>query len=280
MKLALLGKGGSGKSTISWLLSQYLSQVKKYQTLAIDADHNMDLSTCLGINPYEVTHFKDFNDEFRQLANMPKIGMWKEYFKFDPVYFTYPQTENTGTVGKYLTSVNPNLDLIVLGLGDEEIMNSYKCSHALTAPVKHVLPTLKMENGSWLVLDSVAGSDMVNYGLYFAFDCIVAVVEGNINSIKVAKQLCKLINKQGMKLNFILNKYNSENNFIKDFQREFKDLIIGKISTDSALTNYDFSLVTQENLDNLESIVTRIKLFPQVEDSYQKLKIFEENKVL
>ncbi|NJL63972.1 MAG: AAA family ATPase, partial [Methylacidiphilales bacterium] len=212
MKVAILGKGGSGKSTISWLLSQYLSQVKNIKTLAIDADHNMDLSTCLGVNPYEVKHFKDFNDEFRQLANMPKVGMWREYFKSSPVYFTYPQIEQTEIVGKYLTSVNPNLDLIVLGLGDEEIMNSYKCSHALSAPVKHMLPTLNMENGSWLVLDSVAGSDMVNYGLYFAFDCVIAVVEGNVNSIKVANQLHNLINKQGMKLNFILNKYNRENN--------------------------------------------------------------------
>ncbi|MBW4506948.1 MAG: DUF87 domain-containing protein [Scytonematopsis contorta HA4267-MV1] len=280
MKIAVLGKGGSGKSTISWLLCQYLSQIKKFQTLAIDADHNMDLSTCLGVNPYEVNHFKDFNSEFRQLANMPKVGMWREYFKSSPFYFIYPQTEKTQILGKYLTSVSSNLDLIVLGLGDEEIMNSYKCSHALSAPVKHMLPTLKMENDSWLVLDSVAGSDMVNYGLYFAFDCIIAVVEGNINSIKVAKQLRSLINKQDMKLNFILNKYNSENKFIKDFEEEFKDLIIGKINTDSALTNYDFDSISQENLDNLSSIVTKMQFFPQVEDSYEKLKIFEENKVL
>jgi CO dehydrogenase nickel-insertion accessory protein CooC1 len=240
----------------------------------------MDLSTCLGVNPYEVTYFKDFNEEFRELANMPKVGMWREYFKSNPVYFTYPQTEQTEIVGKYLTEVNANLDLIVLGLGDEEIMNSYKCSHALSAPVKHMLPTLKMENGSWLVLDSVAGSDMVNYGLYFAFDCILAVVEGNVNSIKVAKQLHSLINRQGMKLNFILNKYNGDNNFIQEFEREFQDSILGRINTDLALTNYDFSSVDEGNLHNLEMIFTNIKAFPPVQDSYQKLKVFEETKVL
>ncbi|GJD15147.1 hypothetical protein RIVM261_001030 [Rivularia sp. IAM M-261] len=280
MKVAILGKGGSGKSTISWLLSEYLSQAQKIKTLAIDADHNMDLSTCLGVNPYEVNYFKDFNDEFRQLANMPQVGMWREYFKSTPVNFTYPQTEKTEKLDKYLTQVNPNLDLIVLGLGDEEIMNSYKCSHALSAPIKHMLPTLNMENGSWLILDSVAGSDMVNYGLYFAFDCIIAVVEGNINSIKVAKQLCSLINKQGMKLNFILNKYNAENKFVKDFEREFADLIIGRINTDVALNNYDFPSVGEENLHNLETIFTKIKALPKAKDSYVKLKVFEESKIL
>ncbi|NJR15367.1 MAG: hypothetical protein HC785_06415 [Calothrix sp. CSU_2_0] len=48
--------------------------------------------------------------------------------------------------------------------------------------------------------------------------------------LKVAKQLHNLINKQEMKLNFILNKYNGENNFIPEFELEFADLVIGKIN--------------------------------------------------
>jgi CO dehydrogenase maturation factor len=47
MKIVVMGKGGSGKSSLSWLLSKYISKSKK--VVAIDADHNMDLTSNLGI---------------------------------------------------------------------------------------------------------------------------------------------------------------------------------------------------------------------------------------
>jgi CO dehydrogenase nickel-insertion accessory protein CooC1 len=38
LKLAIVGKGGSGKSTVSWLLLQYLASLKQ-NVLGIDADY-------------------------------------------------------------------------------------------------------------------------------------------------------------------------------------------------------------------------------------------------
>jgi CO dehydrogenase maturation factor len=46
MKIAVVGKGGSGKSTLSWLIIHYLHE-QNQNVLAIDADHNMDLMTLL-----------------------------------------------------------------------------------------------------------------------------------------------------------------------------------------------------------------------------------------
>ncbi|NJL64864.1 MAG: hypothetical protein HC903_27450 [Methylacidiphilales bacterium] len=46
------------------------------------------------------------------------------------------------------------------------------------------------------------------------------------------------------------------------------------------MTNYDFSSVGEENLQNLATIFTNIKELTQVQDSYQKLKVFEESNVL
>jgi CO dehydrogenase nickel-insertion accessory protein CooC1 len=40
MKIAILGKGGSGKSSVSWLLINYLVSKQENNVLAIDTDNN------------------------------------------------------------------------------------------------------------------------------------------------------------------------------------------------------------------------------------------------
>lgn len=42
MKIAFVGKGGSGKSTVTWLFASHLAK-NSSAVLAIDADYNLDL---------------------------------------------------------------------------------------------------------------------------------------------------------------------------------------------------------------------------------------------
>ena len=63
--IGFLGKGGSGKSTMSTLLTKYLLETGN-KVLAIDADHNMDFSFNMEVKeniPYfgkSINHIKDF----------------------------------------------------------------------------------------------------------------------------------------------------------------------------------------------------------------------------
>jgi CO dehydrogenase maturation factor len=276
MKIAILGKGGSGKSTMSWLLSKYLSKVEKINTLAIDADHNMDLTSLLGINTEKVKYFKDFDLKFRQLAGMSNNDRWKKYFSKNPVLLNFP---NSLELKPYIIDVNNYLNLIVLGLGDEDNMKVNKCAHGFSAPLKYMLPTFELSDNSWLVLDSVAGSDMLNYGLYFGFDVLCIVVEGHLNSIKVANQLDILADKQGLKVNFILNKYNSQNQLIKNFELEKSSKVIAKIYSDQAILDYDFDKLSTQTLESLADFVKNIKKMPKQTEPLRKLKLFENAKV-
>src|SRR5260221_14061786 len=52
MKLAFVGKGGSGKTTLSALFSRYLGTQKRV-VLAIDADINQHLGEALGFSAHE-----------------------------------------------------------------------------------------------------------------------------------------------------------------------------------------------------------------------------------
>ncbi|MGH7424951.1 MAG: AAA family ATPase, partial [Candidatus Methylomirabilales bacterium] len=50
MKIAIAGKGGSGKTTIAGVLARTLAR-EGHQVLAVDADTNPNLGISLGIGP-------------------------------------------------------------------------------------------------------------------------------------------------------------------------------------------------------------------------------------
>lgn len=53
MRIAIAGKGGSGKTTISGTLARLLAQAGR-QVVAVDADTNPNLATTLGLQPERV----------------------------------------------------------------------------------------------------------------------------------------------------------------------------------------------------------------------------------
>lgn len=287
MKIAILGKGGTGKSTVSWLLSSHLASNKKNNILAIDADHNMDLTSSLGIEITETDKFfHKSNKTFKDLMQIPEGQRWQ--FQFEPEYegpywikFNYKPASDF--LSKYIFKLRPNLDLLVTGLGEEDIMYTGMCSHGLSSPFKYLIPRLEMNENCFLVMDSVAGTDMVNYGLYFGFDVVIIVVEGHINSIKVARQLDQVLEKQGTKAYFILNKFNSKNEQITNFISEntVKNRILGEIPIDNEIMNYNYKKISSKTKENLDLILNKIKALPKVSTGgLELLKQFEAKKTL
>lgn len=64
MRLAIAGKGGTGKTTISGTLSRVLARQGR-SVIAIDADTNPNLATVLGVPP----------DEAQQITALPRTLM-------------------------------------------------------------------------------------------------------------------------------------------------------------------------------------------------------------
>ncbi|MGL4758033.1 MAG: hypothetical protein ACRCXZ_01755 [Patescibacteria group bacterium] len=274
MKIAVLGKGGSGKSTVSWLLSKYFSSIKKVKTLAIDGDHNMDLSTNLGFEIQNPNYFKDFGSEFRKLANMPTKGMWKEYFNNKVVNFSYPEDS---FINDYTYKIDSNLDLVIVGLGSDEVMENIACSHGLSAPVKYMMPTLDIKDDVVVIYDSVAGVDMLNYGLYFGFDVLLIIVEGHRNSIKVAEQIMHFAKIQGLNFQFIVNKFDIENQLLSDFVIKYKENIVEFLEYDKGMRDYKFDEVEEKSIRKLDKINQELKKFKSILP-FEKLKSFELSK--
>jgi len=67
MRVAIAGKGGSGKTTISGTLARLLAQAGR-QVVAIDADTNPNLATTLGVPP----------DSARAIVALPRTLLKRE----------------------------------------------------------------------------------------------------------------------------------------------------------------------------------------------------------
>src|SRR5918998_3410915 len=68
MKLAIAGKGGSGKTTISGTLARQLAR-GGYEVLALDNDLNPNLSLTVGIPAERLTNLPTLSEEAVQRVN-------------------------------------------------------------------------------------------------------------------------------------------------------------------------------------------------------------------
>lgn len=65
MKIAIAGKGGSGKTTVAGTLARLLArEAGQGQVLAIDADPNPNLAVSLGMDPHAAAQIKPVPHSF------------------------------------------------------------------------------------------------------------------------------------------------------------------------------------------------------------------------
>lgn len=240
MKLAIVGKGGSGKSSISWLLARYFSLQNK--VLAIDADYNMDLMHNLKVGVSKDVFLKKSEQD---LYNTFNVHIEENAFKIlekndKEVFRIFP---NDTFTEKYSYSVYKNLQLMVLGDHDVETMYSGRCGHAYAKSIKFYVPFLSLEKKQMVIIDSVAGTDMINYGLFLGVDALCCVVEDTPNSVLVMSSAKKIAEEYGIPFYAILNKSQG-----KELKYISKDDIAAEFYFDPALSEYKFENVSDKNL--------------------------------
>jgi CO dehydrogenase nickel-insertion accessory protein CooC1 len=275
MKIAFVGKGGSGKSSITWLAVKTLESLS-IPTLAIDADHNMDLTSNLGLDPEKTPLMHKTDKEFLE-ATGATGGKFAEYISgIDvsklPAFSLFPHDAYTASV---ISNLSPELSLLNIGLGSPDIVFQEKCAHALSGPLKFYLGLLQ-EKDSFVVVDSVAGADMINFGLYAGIDAVIGVVEPHRNSIKVFEQIHEICRKTMIPCYAVVNKP-TENDFYKDFTEKYSKKILGEIPFDTNIMNYAFKDLKKETINSMEQIIQKIKTIKQRQGlesilEFQKLK--------
>ncbi len=187
MKIAFLGKGGSGKSTMATALVRFL-RARGTTVLAIDADHNMDLSYNLGADPTVFLGAEP--DRIKTYVGSHPAGSFADALataKERGVEFTLSPTDPyTASVSSELTE---GLRLITAGPHTDRVRSQEACSHSLAAPLKVYLPLLKLTDDEAVVIDERAGTDPVATGILAGVDLAVIVQEPTVHSRRVAEQI-------------------------------------------------------------------------------------------
>jgi CO dehydrogenase maturation factor len=280
MKISILGKGGSGKSTISWLLSSYLSTNLSQPVLAIDADHNMDLSANLG---FEVTPstktILECNNNLRQILSLKENDKWFNVFSNSNLpTFSFPNLDSFSQDISY--QLNSNLYLQILGLGQESLLYQDMCSHAHSAGLKFYLALLKFQPNSNLIIDGVAGTDMLNYGLYLGCNASIVSLENHINSQRVLDKILVINKSVGLPTYVVLNKYQDNQSYSK-LKEKYEEYIIGKINLDNAIVDNNYASLSSQNIENLAEIVEKLSTFDELknQNNWERLKTFQTKKL-
>jgi len=229
MRIGFLGKGGSGKTTISASFITYLTQNKKF-VLAIDADVNVHLAKILAQEYTDIHPIGGMFPEVAQYMKGSRTDIGTMVATTPPSLksqFIRPQRSDL-FLQKFGRQISECLSLLTIGTYDESDVG-HTCYHGKLNTLEIVYHHMLDGNNEYVVADATAGIDNVGTSLFFSYDINVFVVEPTLKSIQVFKDFKKIADKEGVQTVAIINKCEPEDEHFVQKYIDKKD-IIGYVS--------------------------------------------------
>jgi len=195
-KIAVAGKGGVGKSTITAALALLLARQGK-KVLAIDADPASSLASALGIPPairnkiIPVSQMKELIEQ----RTGAKVGQYGQIFKINP---------EVSDIADIAGIVHEGVVLLVLG-GIKSGGSGCACPE--NTLVRALVTDLILHKDEALVMDMEAGIEHLGRATARGVDVLLIVIEPGQKSIDCANQMITMAKEIGLKnIQFIANR--------------------------------------------------------------------------
>jgi CO dehydrogenase maturation factor len=186
VKIAVTGKGGVGKSTLSALMARVLRD-QGNKVLVVDADPDMNLATLFQVPPErKITPIVEMKELIAERTGT-RVGEPAPFFTMNPKVDDIPETywiEHEG------------IRLLVMGTVQR---GGGGCACPENAFLKSLLGHLVVNRKDWVILDMEAGIEHLGRGTAIGVDHMLVVVEPNRTSIETAFRIQKLARDIGIK---------------------------------------------------------------------------------
>ena len=248
MKIAVSGKGGVGKTTITALLAHSLTK-DGLKVIVIDADPDANLASTLGFpKDTKVTPLVDLKDIIRERVGA-EPGQATVYFKMNPKVDDIPER---------FSVVKDNIKLMTMGTIRR---GGAGCACPENAFVKQLISHLLIQRDEVVIIDMEAGIEHLGRGTAQFVDYLLVVVEPTNSSIDTYKRVVKLAGDLNIKQIAIIANKIQDNNDLERIKSETSADIWCAIPYSRSLGDYNGGTIEKE----IESEISKLTIKLQKE---------------
>ena len=206
MKLAITGKGGVGKTTLSSTLAR-LYAAEGRTVLAADVDPDANLGLALGLSQEEVDAIVPISKMKALAKERTGASDDNRFYKLNPYVADIPE--------KYGKTVN-GVKLLVMGTVD---LGGSGCVCPEHVMLKSILASLTYRKNDVVIMDMEAGLEHLGRGTAQGMDQFIVVIEPGSRSVQTYRNVKRLASDLGIqKVRVVANKIRdaADEEFIKN----------------------------------------------------------------
>ncbi len=179
--IAVAGKGGVGKTTLTGLLIEYLCQKKQGPVLAVDADANSNLNEVLGVEAAPT--LGEIREEIAKAETAGSNPIPKGMSKQDYAELKFGEA----------LSEQDDYDLLVMGHTQGKGCYCFVNGLLTTQIARYA------KNYKYIVVDNEAGMEHISRGILPSVDTIILVSDCSRRGVQAVGRIAKLIPECGLK---------------------------------------------------------------------------------
>jgi CO dehydrogenase maturation factor len=251
-KVAVSGKGGVGKSTLSAAIARILS-VRGQKVLAIDADPDANLASAFGLPP-------DLKSQIRPIALERTLIEQRTGAKFGRTGQMFNLSPEVADVAEKYGIAFGGVTLVVLGAVKT---GGSGCACPENTFLRRLIRHLVLHEGETVVIDMEPGIEHLGRATAEGVDAMVIVLEPGTRSRETAQRIMALSHDIGLsdKLFFVLNKMRN-NRDVEAVSSLGAVRMLGSIPFDERFVDADcagtsvFEMQGAEDLKNYFTMIT------------------------